>query len=294
MQCDALANDPLAWTRATAASLAEISSSARNRSATLYVPGDDADDVRRPSMRPACVAVTVAFGLSLGSMVMAVSTFSVLAGGYRPCGSLAASTWPVLAFAMTQAEAGTRGRGIAVPAPRPRRLTRAAGPRPRAGTARARGPGATAADRSGGPAHRGRPRRSPASRAGVRVAAFRWPAFPSRAPAPAAVVATRAAARWPVPALTAADRGSRCTATPLPRWLRGRRLSPVGLHRDPRSGTRSRPGGGLPPRFSSAAKLTKLSDEYATIQHCVHGRSPAIWRGSRPAAGAAAAVTLCS
>ena len=47
------------------------------------------------------LAVIVAPGRSLGSMVMAVSTLSVLAGGYRPCGSLAASTWPVLALAMT-------------------------------------------------------------------------------------------------------------------------------------------------------------------------------------------------
>ena len=47
------------------------------------------------------VATTVASGLSLGSMVMAVSTFSVLAGGNSPCASLAASTVPVLASAIT-------------------------------------------------------------------------------------------------------------------------------------------------------------------------------------------------
>jgi hypothetical protein len=43
---------------------------------------------------------------------IAVSTLSVLAGRYRPCGSLAASTWPVPASAMTHAEAlifGSRG-----------------------------------------------------------------------------------------------------------------------------------------------------------------------------------------
>ena len=56
---------------------------------------------RRPTLRP---------GQELSEI--AVSTFSVLAGRYRPCGSLAASTWPVPASAMTHAEAlifGSRG-----------------------------------------------------------------------------------------------------------------------------------------------------------------------------------------
>src|SRR5215471_1037313 len=41
------------------------------------------------------VVTTVAFGLSTGIRVIAVSTLRVLAGRYQPCGSLAASTWPV-------------------------------------------------------------------------------------------------------------------------------------------------------------------------------------------------------
>ena len=47
-------------------------------------------------------------------MVMAVSTFSVLAGGNSPCGSLAARTEPVLALAMRYADAGTAGSGPSV------------------------------------------------------------------------------------------------------------------------------------------------------------------------------------
>ena len=43
----------------------------------------------------------MAFGFSRGSSVIAVSTLSVLAGANSPCGSLAASTWPVPASAMT-------------------------------------------------------------------------------------------------------------------------------------------------------------------------------------------------
>src|SRR6185312_6830331 len=61
----------------------------------------------------ACLlATTVAFGLSAGMSEIAVSTLSVLAGRYQPCGSLAASTCPVPASAMTHAEAlifGSRG-----------------------------------------------------------------------------------------------------------------------------------------------------------------------------------------
>ena len=57
------------------------------------------------------VAVMLAPGRNLGSIVIAVSTLSVLAGGNRPCGSFAARTWPVLAFAITYAEAGTAGSG---------------------------------------------------------------------------------------------------------------------------------------------------------------------------------------
>src|SRR5215470_8452442 len=61
----------------------------------------------------ACLlATTMASGLSSGMSEIAVSTLSVLAGRYRPCGSLAASTWPVPASAITNAEArmsGSRG-----------------------------------------------------------------------------------------------------------------------------------------------------------------------------------------
>ena len=55
------------------------------------------------------VATTVASGLSTGISEIAVSILSVLAGRYQPCGSLAASTWPVSASAMTNAEAFTSG-----------------------------------------------------------------------------------------------------------------------------------------------------------------------------------------
>src|SRR5581483_2514738 len=63
----------------------------------------------------ACLlATTVASGLSTGISEIAVSTLSVLAGRYQPCGSLAASTWPVPASATMNAEAlmrGSRGAG---------------------------------------------------------------------------------------------------------------------------------------------------------------------------------------
>ncbi len=55
------------------------------------------------------LATTVALGLSSGIRAIAVSTLSVLAGRYQPCGSLAASTWPVSASATTNAEACTPG-----------------------------------------------------------------------------------------------------------------------------------------------------------------------------------------
>ncbi len=55
------------------------------------------------------VATTVASGLSTGMSETAVSTLSVLAGRYQPCGFLAASTWPVSASAMTNAAAFTAG-----------------------------------------------------------------------------------------------------------------------------------------------------------------------------------------
>ena len=104
-----LPNDPAACVSATAASLAEIVSSAVNRSEISY-----ACPVIRPTTvgetEAAClVATTVAFGLSSGISEIAVSTLSVLAGRYHPCGSLAASTWPVPASAMTNAEACTPG-----------------------------------------------------------------------------------------------------------------------------------------------------------------------------------------
>src|ERR1700722_10313571 len=104
-----LASDPVAWVSATAASLAEMVSKAVKRSETRY---------RRPATRPATIgsvsaaallASTIEPGLSSGISVIAVSTFIVLAGPNRPCGSFAASTCPVLALATTQAEAGTAG-----------------------------------------------------------------------------------------------------------------------------------------------------------------------------------------
>ena len=55
----------------------------------------------------------MAFGFSRGISVIAVSILSVLAGGNKPCASLAASTCPVFASAMTYAEAGTRGSRMA-------------------------------------------------------------------------------------------------------------------------------------------------------------------------------------
>ena len=59
-------------------------------------------------------ATVVASGLSAGISEIAVSTLSVLAGRYQPCGSLAASTRPVPASATTHAEAFTAGsRGTA-------------------------------------------------------------------------------------------------------------------------------------------------------------------------------------
>ena len=60
------------------------------------------------------VVTTVASGLSTGIKVIAVSTLRVLAGRYQPCGSLAASTWPVPASATTYAEASTFGSGLAL------------------------------------------------------------------------------------------------------------------------------------------------------------------------------------
>src|SRR5215469_9931353 len=59
------------------------------------------------------LATTIASGFSNGIKVTAVRTFNVLAGPNSPCGSLAASTWPVPAFAITHAEAGTSGIGRA-------------------------------------------------------------------------------------------------------------------------------------------------------------------------------------
>src|SRR4051795_3545483 len=54
----------------------------------------------------ACLEATVvASGSSTGISEIAVSTLSVLAGRNQPCGSLAASTWPVPASATIHAEA---------------------------------------------------------------------------------------------------------------------------------------------------------------------------------------------
>ena len=58
----------------------------------------------------ACLlATTMAYGLSTGMSEIAVSSLIVLAGRYWPCGSLAASTCPVPASAMTHADACTFG-----------------------------------------------------------------------------------------------------------------------------------------------------------------------------------------
>src|SRR5579862_8844317 len=84
-------------------------SSAVNSAETLYgCPGS------RPTtfgtVEVACLlATTRVSGLSSGISVIAVSILSVLAGRYQPCGSLAASTCPVPASAMTNAEACTPG-----------------------------------------------------------------------------------------------------------------------------------------------------------------------------------------
>ena len=64
----------------------------------------------------ASVSVTrkVEVGSSLGSRVWAVSVFSVLAGRNFPCGSLAASTCPVVRLATSHEEAG-RPTTVAAP-----------------------------------------------------------------------------------------------------------------------------------------------------------------------------------
>ncbi len=91
----------MAWARAIAASLAEMSSRALNRSETLYRwPGTS------PTMLGVTVvacweATTVASGFSWGISAIAVSILSVLACRNSPCGSLAARTCPVPASATT-------------------------------------------------------------------------------------------------------------------------------------------------------------------------------------------------
>ena len=96
-----LAYDPVAWARAIAASFAEISSRAWNRSDTGY-----AWPLTRPTLFGVTEAAmadvtTLAREFSTGISASAVSTFSVLAGRKCPCGSLAASTCPVPASAIT-------------------------------------------------------------------------------------------------------------------------------------------------------------------------------------------------
>src|SRR5260370_41815308 len=61
------------------------------------------------------VVTTLALGLSTGIRVIAVSTLSVLAGRYQPCGALAASTCPVPASATTNADAATPGSFATAP-----------------------------------------------------------------------------------------------------------------------------------------------------------------------------------
>src|SRR5439155_21933373 len=104
--------EPVAWASAIAASLAEIVSSAVNRSETLYECPASSPTMFGDTVVACLLATTMAFGLSAGMSEIAVSTLSVLAGRYQPCGSLAASTWPVPASATIHAEAlifGSRG-----------------------------------------------------------------------------------------------------------------------------------------------------------------------------------------
>ena len=109
-------SEPVACAIAIAASFAEISSNARNRSATRYGWPRTSPAMFGVTLVACADATTVASGFSSGTSVTAVSIFSVLAGRSRPCGSLAASTWPVPASATTYAEAGTAGSRAACPA----------------------------------------------------------------------------------------------------------------------------------------------------------------------------------
>src|SRR5262249_28489698 len=96
-----------------AASLAEIISMALNKSDTLYLSPAISPTLLGMALAARLVVTTVASGLSTGINVIAVSTLSVLAGRYQPCGSLAASTCPVSASATTQAEALILSKGLA-------------------------------------------------------------------------------------------------------------------------------------------------------------------------------------
>ena len=91
--------EPVAWASETAASLAEIISSALNRSETRY---------ERPAIRPTLLGSVLAAqaeartswsGLSTGFWGTEVSSLRVLAGRYLPCGSLAPCSWRVPASA---------------------------------------------------------------------------------------------------------------------------------------------------------------------------------------------------
>ncbi len=73
-------SDPAAWARATAASLAEISSSALNRSDTLYCCPRTSPATFGVTLVACRDAVTMASGFSNGISVMAVSSLIVLAG----------------------------------------------------------------------------------------------------------------------------------------------------------------------------------------------------------------------
>ncbi len=107
-----LLTDPVAWATDMAASLAEIISMALNRSDTVYLSPGISPTLLGMALAAWRVVTTVAPGLSTGIKVIAVSTLSVLAGRYQPCGSLAASTCPVSASATTQAEALMSGKGF--------------------------------------------------------------------------------------------------------------------------------------------------------------------------------------
>ena len=102
-------NEPVASASAIAASLPEISSNARNRSAILYGCPSFRPTTSGSTLTARLEARTVASGFSTGMSDTAVRILSVLAGPYCACGCFAARIWPVVASAITNAPAGTFG-----------------------------------------------------------------------------------------------------------------------------------------------------------------------------------------